>query len=120
MIVFTNSTDEPVMIFMDNRPTGFTINSESTRSSDWLSTGNHSYSYFIKSLPQAIVKNVYIEKCSRVDVKLSWEDPLADFSANKTTVNVGEIINFTDLSTNEPSEWLWDFGDGGVNIKRIV
>lgn len=35
-----------------------------------------------------------------------------DFVADKTTVGMGRIVTFTDLSTNNPTEWIWDFGDG--------
>lgn len=40
------------------------------------------------------------------------QGPKVDFSADKTVVNVGRIIRFTDLSTNSPTDWKWDFGDG--------
>ncbi|WP_299962935.1 PKD domain-containing protein [Methanoregula sp.] len=35
-----------------------------------------------------------------------------DFTADSTTVGVGRIVSFTDLSTNNPTIWVWDFGDG--------
>lgn len=38
--------------------------------------------------------------------------PVADFSANQTSVCQGTQINFTDLSTNTPTGWSWNFGDG--------
>lgn len=38
--------------------------------------------------------------------------PVADFSADKTQAAINENIQFTDLSTNSPTQWLWDFGDG--------
>lgn len=37
-----------------------------------------------------------------------------DFSADKTTVGVGRIVTFTDLSANNPTTWVWDFGDGST------
>lgn len=33
----------------------------------------------------------------------------ANFSASKTTVSVGESVDFTDLSTGTPTSWSWDF-----------
>jgi PKD repeat protein len=40
------------------------------------------------------------------------EGPRVDFTADKTQVSVDQYIHFTDLSTNTPSDWKWDFGDG--------
>jgi PKD repeat protein len=37
--------------------------------------------------------------------------PVADFAGVPTSVNVGEIIAFTDKSSNSPNQWAWDFGD---------
>ncbi|MBN4061813.1 PKD domain-containing protein [Bacteroidales bacterium AH-315-I05] len=39
--------------------------------------------------------------------------PIADFSVDSTTVCLG-AVSFTDLSTNSPVSWLWDFGDGNT------
>jgi PKD repeat protein len=36
----------------------------------------------------------------------------SDFSSDKLTANTGELITFTDLTTNAPTSWLWMFGDG--------
>jgi hypothetical protein len=35
-----------------------------------------------------------------------------DFSADKLTANIGELITFTDLTNNSPTAWGWNFGDG--------
>jgi len=37
-----------------------------------------------------------------------------DFTADKTTVGVGRIVTFTDLSGSNPTQWVWDFGDGAT------
>ncbi|MDZ7309171.1 MAG: phytase, partial [candidate division KSB1 bacterium] len=36
----------------------------------------------------------------------------ADFSASATSGNVPLLVNFNDLTTGNPTSWLWDFGDG--------
>jgi len=38
--------------------------------------------------------------------------PKIDFKADRTLTSVDRYIRFTDLSTNDPSSWIWDFGDG--------
>jgi PKD repeat protein len=40
--------------------------------------------------------------------------PVADFSANNTTPNVGQTVIFTDLSTNTPTSWSWTFNPATV------
>lgn len=45
--------------------------------------------------------------------------PVADFSANDTTICVGDCINFTDLSTNGPTSWSWTFS-GAVTATSNV
>jgi len=42
------------------------------------------------------------------------EPPVADFVADNTTIFEGQSIAFTDLTTQGPSEWAWDFGDGSA------
>jgi len=37
--------------------------------------------------------------------------PAANFSADHTTGNAPLSVTFTDLSTNTPIQWYWDFGD---------
>jgi serine protease len=38
--------------------------------------------------------------------------PVADFSANLTTISAGASINFTDLSIYNPTSWNWSFTGG--------
>ena len=44
--------------------------------------------------------------------------PLADFSAVPLTSTVPYIVSFTDLSTDGPTSWLWDFGDGKKSTQQ--
>jgi len=39
--------------------------------------------------------------------------PAADFTATPATGDAPVSVAFTDTSTNTPTSWAWDFGDGG-------
>lgn len=43
--------------------------------------------------------------------------PVTDFIASPTTTCSGDI-QFTDQSTNAPTSWLWDFGDGNTSTSQ--
>ncbi|MGR3178896.1 MAG: PKD domain-containing protein [Candidatus Anammoxibacter sp.] len=45
--------------------------------------------------------------------------PIANFIADKPLGIVPLTVRFTDISTGNPTptEWLWDFGDGGASIE---
>lgn len=46
-------------------------------------------------------------------------DPLvAGFTASPTSGTVPLNVNFTDQSTNSPTSWQWDFGDGGTSTEQ--
>jgi PKD repeat protein len=44
----------------------------------------------------------------------SGSAPVAQFTANNTTPNLGETVTFTDQSTNVPTSWSWSFNPGSV------
>lgn len=41
--------------------------------------------------------------------------PVADFSGSPTSGGAPLTVQFTDISTEEPTSWSWDFGDGYVS-----
>ncbi|OYT15796.1 MAG: hypothetical protein B7C24_11145 [Bacteroidetes bacterium 4572_77] len=45
--------------------------------------------------------------------------PVADFSADVTTIFVGQSVQFTDLSQNLPTDWQWTF-DGGTPASSVA
>ncbi|UUX93086.1 PKD domain-containing protein [Methanoplanus endosymbiosus] len=44
--------------------------------------------------------------------------PVADFTAGNVTGTDYLTVQFSDLSSGSPSEWLWDFGDGNTSTEE--
>jgi PKD repeat protein len=44
------------------------------------------------------------------------DPPVADFSGTPTSGDYPLTVNFSDLSTNNPTSWEWDFGDGSPHV----
>jgi PKD repeat protein len=63
---------------------------------------------------------------SNVSTQISWVNvsayvpplvpPVAAFSANSTSICQNATVGFTDLSTNTPLSWYWEFGEGNTSI----
>ncbi len=49
-----------------------------------------------------------------VTVPATAVSPVANFTADVTSGNAPLSVQFTDLSTNNPATWAWDFEDDGV------
>lgn len=44
--------------------------------------------------------------------------PVASFTESATTGILPLSVQFTDSSTNAPTSWVWDFGDGGTSTEE--
>ena len=44
--------------------------------------------------------------------------PVANFTANVTAGTAPLAVRFTDISTGDPTSWLWSFGDGATSTDR--
>jgi len=51
-------------------------------------------------------------KADYIQVFNSPPPPAANFTSNVTTIFVGGSVNFSDLSTNNPTSWQWTFEGG--------
>jgi PKD repeat protein len=52
---------------------------------------------------------------STITVTPAGSVPVANFTPDVTSGTVPLIVNFTDNSTNSPTSWAWDFGDGNTS-----
>ncbi len=50
-------------------------------------------------------------------ISFNFSAPVAAFTADQTDITEGETINFTDQSTNAPTSWSWNFGDGSFSTE---
>ena len=55
---------------------------------------------------------------TKTDYIIVGSVPKADFTADQTTITVGESVQFTDESTNDPTSWSWKFGDGNTSNQQ--
>jgi len=72
----------------------------------------------IKGLVLIFALGIFIlYACKKDKLKEPTPDttPAADFTTNTKSITVGGTVNFTDLSTNTPTSWAWDFGDGDTS-----
>ncbi|MEG3057118.1 MAG: PKD domain-containing protein [Methanoculleus sp.] len=51
-------------------------------------------------------------------INVTGPPPVANFTASPTSGTAPLTINFTDLSTNNPTSWNWTFGDGNVSDEQ--
>jgi PKD repeat protein len=52
------------------------------------------------------------------DVAEGSQPPIADFEADVTEGCGSLAVQFTDLSSNAPTSWSWDFGDGNTSTDQ--
>jgi PKD repeat protein len=60
-----------------------------------------------------------LTKQAYINVAATGSAPVADFTADVTTISVGGSVNFTDLSLNNPTSWNWQFQGGNPNTSTM-
>ena len=63
--------------------------------------------------------NDVLIKTDYIEVLTNNNPPIANFTANTTTVTAGDSIFFQDESLNLPTNWLWQF-EGGAQITHFT
>ncbi len=58
------------------------------------------------------------EKSMVITVNRALAPPVANFVADKTEGTTPLTVKFTDTSTNSPTGWEWNFGDGSTSIEQ--
>jgi hypothetical protein len=68
--------------------------------------------YYSQTIENVVVEN---RELTIVDVELESNSiiaPVADFTADNTSIVEGESVQFTDLTLNDPTNWEWTFEGG--------
>ncbi|WP_141241803.1 DUF3344 domain-containing protein, partial [Methanosarcina spelaei] len=58
------------------------------------------------------------EKTGYITVGSAVLSPVSNFSSNATSGNAPLSVQFKDESTNSPTSWEWDFGDGKTSTEQ--
>jgi len=99
----------------------------------YVKDGSNIWAAFSDSLPNVVVSELEIYYDSNpVDSRIRaatfgrgmWESelystmaaPVADFSADNTTPYTVDTVTFSDLSTNSPSAWGWEFSPATISF----
>jgi len=61
------------------------------------------------------VTNEYGQDTMTREITVTPQAPVADFAYESKNGNKPLDISFIDLSTNSPTSWYWDFGDGNTS-----
>ncbi len=88
---------------------------------------------YSNNLPNTVVQDLKISKKSgnllaATFGRGTWQSatytsptaaPVANFSGFPTTFCVGDTVQFTDLSTNQPNQWSWTFTGGSPSSSTV-
>jgi len=73
--------------------------------------------YYVKAYATNSVGTAYGNQM-QFTTETAGSAPVAAFTANTISGTAPLIVNFTDQSTNSPTSWQWNFGDGTTNDQQ--
>lgn len=62
-------------------------------------------------------ENTHIKE-NYITVHASSEMPVVDFNVSQSIISEGTEVNFTDLTSNSPESYYWEFGDGNTSTEQ--
>lgn len=86
-------------------------------------TGNYIPALIISTSPSVTIKQKSDAGANYSGFEIRWNcsnsnsNPVAAFKSDYTNTCTG-VINFTDQSLNNPTSWLWNFGDGTTSVLK--
>ena len=108
-VQFTDlTTNKPISWAWDFESDGIIDSHEQNPSWTYDTTGNYTVTLTASNL-------VASDTVTRINLTSVVNlPPMADFSADSFVTLIGHSVQFTDLSTNSPTSWQWDFNNDGV------
>jgi uncharacterized protein (TIGR02145 family) len=98
--------------------TGLTVEGAGTGLFQSLLTGlTQNTTYYVRAYATNSTGTAYGSQV-QFTTETAGSAPEAAFSANPTSGTAPLSVNFTDQSANNPTSWLWEFGDGTTSNER--
>jgi PKD repeat protein len=87
------------------------------------STGQHPSHTYVDAGTYTVSLKTSNENGSDTETKINYinvlaQAPIADFTFSPASGNAPLTAEFADLSTNSPTSWSWDFGDGETSNEQ--
>jgi uncharacterized protein (TIGR02145 family) len=102
-----------VRFFIDN--TVMSSSSDFPYVYSWNTSGMSEGAHIVKV---TAIDNQGSSKSDELTVHLKQNTLQANFLANQTSGEAPLTVNFTDLTTDNPTSWQWDFGDDGTSTQQ--
>ena len=108
IVIFTDLSTNPETWEWEITPITFTYIGGTNSTSQNPEVQFNSIDYYTVSL--TVTNNSGTDTETKIDyINATIDPPVTNFTADNTNPEVGETVNFTDLSTNDPTEWEWSF-----------